>query len=800
MSELDEKIAYLQARLENLAKIQTAFGKEVRQLEYELYQLRQNQPFKDESIPKTESQINIETPISPPQTPPISPQIPPQQQPQPPKDSYRSTNYEQSFNYQNKTTTKPVAPPVKSNIEEFIGKNLISLIGIIVLVIGIGIFAKYAIDSNWITPAMRIVLGYIVAFVVLGVGVKLKPNYLNFSAVLLSGAMAMMYFLTYFAYEFYQLIPQTAAFAMMVVITAFTVAAAINFNRQVIAHIGLVGAYAVPFLLSDGSGRMAVLFSYMTIVNFGILLVSVKKFWKPLYYTSFIFTWLIFSAWMFTDYKTNEHFTLALMFLSIFFATFYLTFVSYKLIAKEEFSAEIVYLILLNSFIFYGFGYAILRESSQGAEYLGIFTVANSFIHLIVALIIHRYKLGGNINLYLPVALALTFITIAYPVQSGGNWLTFYWTAEALFLFAVGRYKRVSIFETFSYPVMALSCAALFFDWAKIFENYNTVVMPFNNKLFFTSAFFTLVFGAICYVNFRVKSAAFVSEDLRKIVNFVITSIFLFVFYNTFRTEIGNYFHGEIVRTTVDFPPSGLNNYSNNIQDFSLKAFNFIWQINYSMLFLAALSFINLKRIKSPVFCFVNIALNTLFIAIFLIVGLYFISELRDNYLTQRFAEHFHRGAFHIGIRYISYIFAFVLIAANYLYFQAKFIRETLPDFPFDFFFDCGFYFTVLWILSSELLNILDIFAVADSYKLGLSILWGIYALGLIIIGIYKRKKHLRIGAIVLFAITLAKLFFYDIADLGTISKTIVFVSLGILLLIVAFLYNKFKDLIFGDN
>jgi uncharacterized membrane protein len=42
----------------------------------------------------------------------------------------------------------------------------------------------------------------------------------------------------------------------------------------------------------------------------------------------------------------------------------------------------------------------------------------------------------------------------------------------------------------------------------------------------------------------------------------------------------------------------------------------------------------------------------------------------------------------------------------------------------------------------------------------------------------------------------LVKLFFYDISHLGTISKTIVFVSLGVLLLIVSFLYNKYKDLI----
>jgi uncharacterized membrane protein len=91
----------------------------------------------------------------------------------------------------------------------------------------------------------------------------------------------------------------------------------------------------------------------------------------------------------------------------------------------------------------------------------------------------------------------------------------------------------------------------------------------------------------------------------------------------------------------------------------------------------------------------------------------------------------------------------------------------------------------------------MDIFKSEQSYKLGLSILWGLYALYLIAYGIWKKKKHLRIGAIVLFAITLLKLFFYDISSLDTISKTIVLVSLGALLLIISFLYNKYKKLIF---
>lgn len=159
----------------------------------------------------------------------------------------------------------------------------------------------------------------------------------------------------------------------------------------------------------------------------------------------------------------------------------------------------------------------------------------------------------------------------------------------------------------------------------------------------------------------------------------------------------------------------------------------------------------------------------------------------------------FSRGTFHLLIRYISYAFVAGLMLASYNYIKQNFSKTAAPNLSFIVFSDFVLYATVLWIVSSELLTWIDIFQYPDAYKLGLSILWGIYALLLIVLGIYKKKKHLRIGAIVLFAGTLIKMFFYDVANLDTISKTIVFVTLGILLLIISFLYNKFKDAIFAD-
>jgi uncharacterized membrane protein len=94
----------------------------------------------------------------------------------------------------------------------------------------------------------------------------------------------------------------------------------------------------------------------------------------------------------------------------------------------------------------------------------------------------------------------------------------------------------------------------------------------------------------------------------------------------------------------------------------------------------------------------------------------------------------------------------------------------------------------------------MELFRSEQSFKLGLSILFGVYALFLIAIGIWKKKLHLRIGAIVLFSATLLKLFLYDLRFLDTISKTIVFIVLGFLLLVISFLYNKYRKVIFDDR
>jgi len=82
--------------------------------------------------------------------------------------------------------------------------------------------------------------------------------------------------------------------------------------------------------------------------------------------------------------------------------------------------------------------------------------------------------------------------------------------------------------------------------------------------------------------------------------------------------------------------------------------------------------------------------------------------------------------------------------------------------------------------------------------QLSLSIIWGIYATGLIAMGIRKRHAPLRYMALLLFAVTILKVFAFDLSELRAFYRIVSAIGLGMLLIAVSFLYQKYKDILLG--
>ncbi|MFN0139513.1 MAG: DUF2339 domain-containing protein [Pyrinomonadaceae bacterium] len=917
MDENREQIERLETRLDRLVRTQIDFQKEVSAIRAELERLRVQPHLRTYGVPPEPSgekpPVRTEQPpaVHESKPPPVAARAPTQTIPPPKFGSYAD---------QEKAAPKPAgafstyvsdrSEAARTDLEKFIGENLISKIGILVLIIGVGIGVKYAIDNGWISPLMRVVFGYVVGVVLVGLAAKLKAKYHNFSAVLLSGGIAILYFVTYFAYAYYSLIGQPLAFALMVLLTVATVAAAIFYDRQVIAHIGLVGAYGVPFLLSNRSGNYVFLFTYMAVVNTGILAISLKKYWKPLVYTASVFTWIIFGAWVATKYYAEQHFHLALIFLAVFFGLFYAakiahtyltegkrsledtisvfatTFIFYAFClalgdlktsvaeyaiffsylaaisllvlvssyrffshaivylsypftwlifaawffdryrAEEHFALAAVFagvffaiyyvttlvyrlvgekigmiensgLVLTNSFLFYGFGYAIMDSRANLEQYQGLFTVAHAALHSAVAQAVGRLRSTATDVVQVLTILIITFATIAIPVQFDGNRITLIWAVEAAVLFWFGRVKQIRLFEFFSYAIMALATLSLLLNWATSFGERTDHVSELNlrpivNGDFLTALVFVAAFAFICWIDRRGDREPAVPEEISKLLRIVIPAVALAALYNAFRTEISNYFHLRTVESRASLAEFGA--FATNRD---LDLFNILWQIDYTMLFLSLIAFVNVKWVRSKTLAYANVALAVIAISFFVSIGMMLLYELRLSYMDPAAVQLWGSGPMNVAIRYVSYLVAAILMGWLYRYSRDVLLDDFVPPATRAIAFEAFLYSILLIVLSCDLVNVMTQFGIADSTKLGLSILWVAYALFLVVLGIARNKKYLRFAAIALIGVTLAKLFFYDIADLPTIPKTILFISIGAVLLVVSFLYNKYKSRIF---
>ena len=779
-----QKIIELEQRIGNLLYRQSVFYKEMKQLENELAELKRQSNFSSISTAntvKTSAEKPVERPIEtsaekPTEKPVITAPTTPKPQVSAPKINL---------------------PKQPSDLEKIIGESWINKIGILIVVIGVAIGAKYSIENELISPLTRIILGYLVGIGLLGFGIKLKPKFEGYSAVLVSGAISIFYFITYFAYSFYDLIPQALAFVMMLIFTAFTVFTAIKYNRVVIAHIGLIGAYAVPFLLSSGSGRVDILFSYMLIINLGILFISIKKDWKSLHYSAFFFTWMIYGSW-FADKSFDSNLqgyeALGLGFATAFFLVFYGVSLFNNIISKEKLDKVNIILILLNSFIYFGFGFGIFNGHSILDSYLGLFTLFNAVIHFAVLFFIKSKKLADSTLFYSTLGMVFTFITIAIPIQLDGNWVTLMWTAQGAILFWLGKTKKISIYEKISLPILGLAFLSFLEDWSRYRYAVDLDIHAFWNINFLTGVFAALGYGFTVYLSIKHPDAEIEKfSPFNTIKSFYLPALLVLTAYLTFRNEIGYFFDYWYESTSLKGKEIGETD-EFSLYNYDIEIFKNIYLLAYSLVFFGGMALLNFYKFKNKVLGISAIAIGLLVLFAAQTFGVGELGELRYSYINGNSNKYFNVSFNYILIRYplwSSIAFALWAIFKN--------AKTQLENTKFHIFLEAVIHISILNFLSNELVTWLDIAGYQDIFKLGLSILWSVYSLILVSLGIYKKKKHLRIFALVLFGITLAKLFLYDISNLSTISKTIVLIILGLLLLIISFLYNKFKDKI-GDE
>jgi uncharacterized membrane protein len=542
----------------------------------------------------------------------------------------------------------------------------------------------------------------------------------------------------------------------------------------VIALLGQVAAYAIPFLLSKGSGQAAVLMGYISVVNAGLLLLSVFKDWKPVYRMGFVFSWIIHIAALTNATPTEENWIALMLLLTLNFLLFMGTFLAYKIRHQQPYILSEITILLLNSILFFAAGYLLLWDVflSDGRfdanrHHLTLFALSAGFIHFLIGAQIKRMKLSDESVHQFLFGLAIALFTIMVPIAWKGNLITIFWVAEAAALSTVYRKTGSIPYRKLAAALLFLTLLSLAIDWQAHYltgEKIIATYIPFANMAFLSSL---MVASGLLWLYIQLKpDQSLPAYAQRNELQTIGGLAFFLVLYLSVHLEIR---HAWPAMTSS--------------QPWTLEqGFLDIKLISFAAVYAAAWQYLNRSKLKNEQLHFLLQIFAGCLIVAFLTTGFTRLGEIREAYLAGGAGPSWLK----LGIRYL--LMAVIALPVWGL----KKDMELFPGKPVgNRLLSIGFNALFLGLICNEFIHWMDVLGYANQYKLGLSIIAGLYALVLIVIGLLKNRKHDRISGMSLMGITLIKILFYDMANMGNISRTMVLIVMGLILLMASYMYNK---------
>lgn len=694
------------------------------------------------------------------------------------------TSSHQGTEYANTQDSSEEEPYTRSfaerfpDLEKFIGENVINKIGIAILVLGIGFFVRLAISENWIGEIGRVMIGILSGGVLLFFANRVRERFPAFSSVLVGGGIAVLYFTITIAFQQYQLLSQTLAFVVMILITGFTVLLSLGYNRVELAVLALLGGFASPFLVSTGEGNYIVLFTYLLILNSGMLTLAYFKHWHLVNILAYLATIIIFGLWLFDNFFTvsDPPYWGPLIFATLFYLVFFAMSIIYNLKVQRQFDRFEFSILLSNTALYYAAGMGIL-DSLYDGQWQGLFTAWLAVFNFIFAFYFYKQPTIDRNFRFLLIGLVMTFLSLIGPIQLSGNYITLFWSLEAVLLLWLAQKSGINLMTLGSLTISGLMLISLIMDWDTIYIPIGEQpLIPIFNKGFITGLFATgSLFGSFSLLKNYNPLANF-DLDIRVLL-FGLGGIMTLVAFSTGILELHHQMDLLGVIPSVQRIISGL----------------------YIFIFLTGVYYLLKIRNKRKLVSLTYPLMITA-VVIYPIVYHQSIAELRD--------------AIFEGSATFPPFLLHLLIGVFPFFFLYRLYR--------DFKKGEGRYSSAIQLLSwfasvmgviilSQELNHWVVLAMQGSgyaistilentVKIGYPILWGLLSFALMWSGMRFKFKPLRIISLSLFFLTLMKLFFYDIQDVSQGGKIAAFISLGILLLIVSFMYQRLKKLVLESD
>ena len=662
-----------------------------------------------------------------------------------------------------------VKPGFSVDWENVLGRNWLAIIGAVTLVLGIGFFLKLAFDNNWIGDTGRVALGAVVGIVLLGTGEYARRRIPVWAQPVTAGGAAILYLSIYAAFGLYQLIRPEPAFLLLALVVAIAGFLALRYESLVIALLGILGAFLSPVLLGPDLPDVRLVLVYILVVDLGILGVSTFRSWRWFNLLGWAGSYGLFIYWLelFPDFEP----ALVQAALTGVFLVFAGATTLFHVLWRRVPGLTDLGLVAANAAVFFGLTVGVLWGDYE--DWFGLIAFALSvFYGLITFAALRRTDAPPQVSL-VALPTAIVFLTVAIPLQFSGLWVAVAWAAQGAVLIWTGF--LLSRWDMRSFALGALALAVLHLLLFDAWVEPEGFVLVLNERFpVFVVAIAAFYVGGFLYWRNRGATEnweAYLTPALLAIANLLTVLLF--------SLEAVGYFAGQAVDSGESLELGG---YLNPL----LLTVTAVWAI-YGAIVLG----VGLAR-RIPLVRWGGLALLGLAVFKLLAVDTFFVQL--DPYDLVPF----------INIHFLTMLVVTVLLAGfSYWTWRERSSLAGWEAYAFHALLVAA-NLVAVWAVSLEVVNYFDgreVVLGVDNFSakhLTLTVLWAVYAVGVIAVGIAKRSSKIRLAGIALLAVPVVKLFVFDVFLLEREYRVAAFVTLGVLLLGTGLAYQRYSRALRG--
>lgn len=665
--------------------------------------------------------------------------------------------------------------------ESLVGGKLLNRIGALAIIIGVGFFLKYAFDNNWISPAVRVLMGIVAGAGLLVLGkIMHGREYKVFAQGIVGAGIAILYLSMYASFNFYSLVSQQVAFIGMGVVTAVAIWRGLRHDSLAIGILGWLGGFLTPFLLATDVVNDVGFLVYVGLLAAGVRVISVwRPAWKLLGYLAFVGCAIHYWGWFDAYYTIEKALTATVAILAywgIFLVTEPISIVRQQVgdrVANYALAAVHAAMWLLALYVALDERY----RYAAAAVVLGM-----SAVYVAIGFLWGRRATCDRNLVEQYFIQAVAFLAASTAIALSEYQQVMALAGEAAVLAWVANRRNVTAFRFAIFGLMAVSFFRfLFIAGMARFEPIASFQLLINERaLALLSLAVALVLGSRWLHKKNDRYGETIGMTLSALW---CLSIFLLITFETL-----DYFRF-LASTGRDLPLATSHELTTNM------TLALAWTVLAGTLLTLGV------RSRAQVMIVAGFLVLEIGLVWTLMTGW---SYAPDTVYTPLF----------------NYRAVVVILVGLMLYWSSRLCAQ-IGDIgsPFDKFEAAIRVCLVvlgLFFLTVEVWDIFDrtreltrlssgltterLKSILNSQQLALSAVWLVYSVIMMTLGIWKRTRPLRLAAFALFGITILKIFLRDLTFLTGLYRILSFIGLGVILLGVSYAYQRYKVLIFGED